>query len=114
MPNTKPNCPTKVSPKAKGMGRPKGSKNKIPVLLKHAIMLAAEQVGQDGTGKDGLVGYCRFLAQAEPKAFAALMGRVLPLEVVGAGGAPLSIEIKTIYEDRPAKPPMVIDGVIDA
>lgn len=66
-----------------GKGRPKGSANKTTALLKEAIILAAEETGQDGNGKGGLVGYCAFLAKEEPKAFASLLGRVLPLQLAG-------------------------------
>jgi hypothetical protein len=53
-----------------GKGRPKGSPNKISRVLREAILQAAEQHGNDGDGKDGLTGYCQFLAKDEPKAFA--------------------------------------------
>ena len=56
-----------------GPGRPAGVPNKTTALLKDAILLAAEEVGQDGNGKAGLIGYCKFLATSEPKAFASLM-----------------------------------------
>ena len=46
-------------------------------------MQAAEAEGMDGKGKDGVIGYCRKLAKTEPKAFATLMGKVLPLQVQG-------------------------------
>ena len=65
------------------MGRRKGSRNKVTGLLKTAILEAAAIVGSDGKGKDGLVGYCRFLACNEPRAFAQLLGKVLPLQVTG-------------------------------
>ncbi len=32
-------------------GRPKGAKNKVTVVLKEAILLAAEEHGSDGEGK---------------------------------------------------------------
>ena len=67
-------------------GRPKGVPNKTTILLKEAIIMAAEKTGFDGKGKEGLVGYCQFLASAEPKAFAALMGKVLPMQITGGDG----------------------------
>jgi hypothetical protein len=67
------------------MGRPKGTLNKTTTALKDAILLAAAQVGEDGAGKDDLTGYLRGLAKTEPKAFAGLLGRVLPMTVQGAG-----------------------------
>jgi hypothetical protein len=65
----------------RGAGRPKGALNRTTSVLKDAILLAADEVGQDMNGKDGLVGYCRFLAKEEPRAFASLLGRVLPMQV---------------------------------
>lgn len=46
-------------------------------------MMAAQAVGEDGAGKDGVMGYCKFLAKEEPKAFASLMGKVLPMQIAG-------------------------------
>jgi hypothetical protein len=70
-------------------GRPKGSPNKTTALLKEAILNAAEETGADGTGKEGLTGYCKFLATSEPKAFAQLLGKVLPTQIAGEGGGPV-------------------------
>lgn len=75
----------------KGAGRPKGSPNRTTALLKEAIILAAEQQGDNGA--EGLVGYCRFLARDEPKAFAQLLGKVLPMQVTGEDGGPVQINI---------------------
>lgn len=81
----------KITGENPGPGRPKGSPNKTTALLKDAIIKAAEAQG-DG-GKDGLVGYCTFLARDEPKAFAQLLGKVLPMQVTGEDGGPLTLEI---------------------
>lgn len=64
-------------------GRPAGSHNKITTLLKDAIVMAANLVGADRRGKDGLVGYLVWLAKNEPRSFATLLGRTIPLHVVG-------------------------------
>jgi hypothetical protein len=84
-----------------GPGRPAGVPNKTTALLKDAILLAAEEVGQDGKGKSGLIGYCKFLATSEPKAFASLMGRVLPTQVVGDADNPVGVIFQTVYEAPP-------------
>jgi len=86
----------KPKPPNAGKGRPKGSFNKTTTALKEAILLAAEETGQDGEGQGGTVGYLRRLATSEPKAFASLLGRVLPLQVTGEDGGPL----KTVTEIR--------------
>lgn len=62
-------------------GRKAGVPNKLTTALKDAIMLAAEEVGEDGNGKGGLTGYLRRVATEDVKAFAGLLGKVLPLEV---------------------------------
>ena len=61
-------------------GRKKGVPNKLTTILKDALLLAAEQVGEDGEGKDGIVGYLRNIARTQPKTFAALLGRLLPYQ----------------------------------
>lgn len=76
---------SKVLPPAAGKGRTKGVPNKTTKTLKEAILLAAEKVGEDGKGKDGLTGYLVALATKQPKSFAGLLGRVLPLTLQGAG-----------------------------
>lgn len=62
-------------------GRPVGSANKTTRIVREAILLAAEQVGENLRGRHGLVGYLRRIARREPKAFTALLGRVLPMQV---------------------------------
>lgn len=74
-----------------GPGRPKGSQNKTTTALREAILLAAEQVGEDAKGKDGLTGYLRRLAQNDARSFAVLLGKVLPLQVTGEGGGPIQV-----------------------
>lgn len=82
-----------AKPPAAGKGRVKGTPNKTTALLKDAIIKAAEAAGADKQGKDGLVGYCTFLAKDEPKAFAQLLGKVLPMQITGEDGAALKVEV---------------------
>lgn len=70
-----------------GPGRPKGSANKTTTSLKEAILSAAAEHGEDDMGKDGLTGYLRKVAREDVKAFAGLLGRVLPLDVTSGGKA---------------------------
>lgn len=74
-------------------GRRAGTPNKTTALLKEAIIRAAEDVGSDGEGKGKLTGYCTFLAKTEPKAFAQLLGKVLPMQIAGEDGGPVVVEI---------------------
>ena len=75
-------------------GRARGTPNKTTALLKEAIIKAAEATGEDGNGKGRLTGYCKFLATSEPKAFAQLLGKVLPMQVTGEDGGALQVVVK--------------------
>ena len=76
------------------MPRAKGTPNATTKTLKEAILLAAEKVGHDGNGKDGLTGYLVRVASTDVKAFSALLGKVLPMQVTGEDGGPLTVTIK--------------------
>ncbi len=65
------------------MGRKRGSVNKTTATLKEAILLAAENVGEDGNGKGKLEGYLTMVAKTDVKAFSGLLGKVLPLQLQG-------------------------------
>lgn len=62
-------------------GRKRGVPNKVTTALKEAILLAAEQVGQDGEGKNGLAGYLSTIARTQPKVFVGLLSKLLPCQV---------------------------------
>ena len=72
-------------------GRRKGKGNIYPRVLKEAVLVAAEQVGFNRKGQDGLVGYLKRLAIDEPKSFTVLLARILPLQVAGTPNQPLRI-----------------------
>jgi hypothetical protein len=69
-------------------GRAKGTPNKTTALLKDAILKAAEQAGNK-VGKDGLVSYLEQQASENPGPFMALLGKVLPMQIVGDPENPL-------------------------
>ena len=87
----------KRKPQPKGGSR-KGSPNKTTKTLKEAILLAAEQSGSDMKGKDGLVGYLRRVASEDVKAYSALLGKGLPLQITGADGRTLAQELAALNE----------------
>jgi hypothetical protein len=93
----------KRKPPRAGMGRPKGSANKTTAHLKDAIIKAAEAVGSDKLGTDGLVGYCTYLATEEPKAFAQLLGKVLPMQIAGDPDSPIIHRVERVIV-RPGDP----------
>ncbi len=67
-------------------GRAKGTPNKATRELKEAILQAAVDVGEDENGAGGLTGYLRRVAKEDVKAFAGLLGKVLPLQVANPDG----------------------------
>jgi hypothetical protein len=69
-----------------GRGRPKGSGDKVTRDLKRGLIDGAISHGYDGEGLDGLPGYCRYLARFHPKAFASLLGKMLPYQIDGNVG----------------------------
>lgn len=68
-------------PPAAGMGRIKGSKNKLPLSVKMMIIDALE--------KSGGMEYLARQAEANPPAFMSLVGKVLPLQITGEDGGPV-------------------------
>jgi hypothetical protein len=75
-------------------GRTPGAENKTTRILKEAMLMAAEQLGdlsgikpkdlsKEGieNGKDGLVGYLRWAGKCEPRSFMSILGRLLPTQV---------------------------------
>lgn len=72
-----------AAPPNAGKGRTKGTPNKTTGALKEAILLAAAEVGEDDNGTGGLTGYLRRVAREDVKAFAGLLGKVLPLQIAG-------------------------------
>jgi len=65
-------------------------------LLKDAIFKAAADAG----GKDGLIGYLSVQAKDNPGPFMALLGKVLPLQVTGADGGALTVNVVSRAERR--------------
>lgn len=83
-----------------GPGRPKGSVNRTTGLLKDAILQAAQKAG--GDGPDGMVEYLTAQAKENPGPFMSLLGKVLPMTVVGDPNNPF--EIVTRIEMVSVKP----------
>ena len=79
--------------------RGKKGPDKSTVLLKDALIEAAQMAGSDKQGTDGLVGYCRFLATEEPRTFATLIGKVLPMQVTGVDHGPIKTRIEFAIVD---------------
>lgn len=76
-------------------GRPKGIPHRHTMVLKEAILMAANNCGEDGRGKDGLLGF--LIKEARKKnntSFMILLGKVLPLTIAGDKNNPLVHHVK--------------------
>lgn len=71
-----------------GPGRPKGSANRENKMLREMILEALEQKGG--------VEYLAAQADKNPKAFLALLSRVLPLQVTGEGGGAIITRVELV------------------
>lgn len=69
----------------KGAGRPAGVPNKISADVKAGILEAFQRAG----GAEYLHG----IAQTDPRTFCGLLGKVLPMQLVGDPNAPVAIKI---------------------
>jgi hypothetical protein len=72
-------------------GRVNGTPNKTTRVLHEAVILAAEQVGEDGRGSNGLVGYLTRLARDEQKVFGHLLSRFLPDQEAASEPRPVQL-----------------------
>jgi len=97
-----------------GMGRPPGKQNAVTVLLKDAVLRAAELSGKKIDPKNkqhsDLVKYLSWLALDHPTAFTTLLGKILPLQIGGTAdeGEGISIQINfTTPEVRELKPTFI-------
>ena len=79
----------KRKPPAAGMGRVKGSLNKMTKTAKEAISLAAEKLG----GPDRLVEWVKEDPLNERVFWGTIYPKLLPLQVSGEGGGPVQIQI---------------------
>jgi hypothetical protein len=73
-PQRKPACASD----GRASGGRRADPKAVKVALREAIVLAAEQVGDDHRGRGGLVGYLKKLAVCEPTTFATLLAKTLP------------------------------------
>jgi hypothetical protein len=76
-----------------GGGRPKGSPNKVTRVVRDWILEATELSGMDGKGKDGALGYLVWLSRKEPVAYAALLARIMPMQIQATLNGSISGEV---------------------
>jgi len=72
-------------PPRAGMGRPAGSKNKLPAQLKEMILTALDKAGG--------AKYLEAQAKDNPGPFLALLGKVLPTTLAGDPSSPIVIQL---------------------
>ena len=74
-------------PPSAGRGRPKGAPNKVTKTLREAIEASFDNVGG--------VDYLSRMAEEEPKAYLALLGKILPAHMsIKAETGPIELVIK--------------------
>ena len=97
-------------------GRQKGTTNKVPTILKEAIMLALQAEGSDGRGTDGVVGALRKAWKTERREFLKLASKLLPYQLTGKDGSPLQMmhttkdQLRERFKERGLPlPPSLLD-----
>ena len=84
-PDHKPFHALPGQPPPKNPGRRKGTPHRNTMLLRDAVMMAAELAGNKIDPKDkkhnGLLIYLRWLALNEPSSFVTLLNKIIPLQV---------------------------------
>jgi hypothetical protein len=100
-------------------GRPPGSRNVSTQILKDALLIAAEELGEikrvavldeeglptgqyeyEYSGHDGLIGYLKWAGIHRPSSFLALLGRILPMQMNLKSERSLKVVYKTVEETR--------------
>lgn len=81
------------APKQKGPGRPKGSRNKITVDIKHMVQTALNNAGG--------IDYLTQQAHENPKAFLPLVAKLMPNKIEGDAENPVRIihKIERVFID---------------
>ena len=82
----------------KGPGRDVGQVNRYTRVLKEAIIIAAEEHGRNGNGKDKLIGFMRKVIDEDLRTFCMLMGRAMPLQVETREDGPKEVIYATVDE----------------
>jgi hypothetical protein len=77
------NIGNRVATKRKTGGRTKGTPNKINAAVKEAIIGAFNKVGGEA--------YLVKVAESDPRTFCALLGKVMPTQLTGAGEGPIRV-----------------------
>lgn len=76
---------------AKLGGRKKGTRNKVTRDVKEAILLSFEAIGGQY--------WLESLSRRDRKSYAALLGKLLPMQLTGKDGAPITLKVSTEDEE---------------
>jgi hypothetical protein len=101
-------------------GRKPSTPNKLTKELRDAVIEAAERVGSDEKGKDGLIGYLMRVGRKDTKAFGSLLRAVLPLQIdlktELRGERPMTLEDCKAYYSKKGLPllPAYFSGELEA
>ena len=90
----------KGEPRPQNAGRRGGSTNKVPRALKDALILAAELEGSNHQGSGKLIGFLRMLAREDLRAFASLLGRVIPMQIENRSEVSVEVTYRSVDEVR--------------
>jgi hypothetical protein len=92
MSKPKSNATTFASGRRKTGGRRPGSVNKLARELKECLIQAALEFGEDGKGKDGVVGLFKRMIANNMPVYGMLLSRVLPTQINAAVTHEVEIE----------------------
>jgi len=92
-------APKGTMPPNAGKGRPKGAVGKTTASAKEAIQLAAEGLG----GAERLIAWAKEDPLNERVFWGSIYTKLLPLQVSGEGGGPLTVEIVRFGTNPPAE-----------
>lgn len=87
--------------KTPGSGRKKGTRNKVPAVVRDLVLEALDAY-KKGKSK-GAQGFLGDLARDEPKAFATLIAKMIPTAIEGTDGSNLPIVAVRDYRGKEGK-----------
>lgn len=79
--------------------------------LRELILDAAAEIGIDGSGREGLLGYLKFAATSFPKQYMNLLSKVMPLQIDSRSTVNVieHVNIVSVPSDRYIPPKKVIE-----
>ena len=100
IPAPPPRTPGFKKGRKKTGGRKPRIENRLPKLVKDAVLMAAEANGSDGKGKDGLLGFMLRAIDEDFRGFLMLLGRIMPMQVETRTDLKTEIVYRSVTEIR--------------